>query len=130
LNGSRGRSPHLLVFALLILAATAIGLRAFGQARYLQRYQEPEWSRFRITDISVGGYAEGTFDQNDFKNSGTTVTHERVFVGPALGLNAVGSIYHPNLLTYYLNSDEALTDCGPMQQWNMEPPYVGCYTAY
>jgi hypothetical protein len=102
-----GRSPHRFVCAFLILTVAATGLRAFGQARYLQRYEEPEWSKLRITEISVGGYAEGQFDQNDFKNSGTSVTHERVFVGPALGLNAVGSIYHPNLLTYYLNSDGA-----------------------
>lgn len=80
---------------------------AFGQARYLQRYEEPQPLKFHITELSVGAYAEGEYDETDFKNSGTSVTHDRVFVGPALGLNADGSIYHPNLLTYYLNSDGA-----------------------
>jgi hypothetical protein len=73
----------------------------------MQRYEEPDWFKFHLTDISAGAYAEGQFDQNNFKNSDTSVTHEHVFVGPSLGLNAFGSIYHPNLITYNLISDGA-----------------------
>jgi hypothetical protein len=73
----------------------------------MQRYEEPQWFKFHLTDISVGGYAEAVYDQNDFKNSDTTVKHEREFFGPAFGLTGIGSIYHPNLMTYYCNVDGA-----------------------
>jgi hypothetical protein len=85
----------------------ATDLRGFGQARYMQRYEEPEWIKFHLTEISVGAYAESVYDQNDFKNSGTTVKHEREFFGPAIGLSGIGSFYHPNLLTYYCSVDGA-----------------------
>jgi hypothetical protein len=52
-------------------------------------------------------YAEGVFDKNNFKNSDTSVSHERLFVGPAFSGGLGGSIYHPNLLTYYLDVDGA-----------------------
>src|SRR5262249_7497567 len=42
-----------------------------------------------------------------YRNNGTSVTHDHLFVGPSLGFNAFGSIYHPNLLTYNINSEGA-----------------------
>jgi hypothetical protein len=104
---SRGRSSHRLRFWFLLFVCATATFRVFAQALYLQRYQEPDWFRFHLTDITAGAYAEGEFDQSNFKSSDTSVSHERVFVGPSLGLNGFGSIYHPNLLTYNLNSDGA-----------------------
>jgi hypothetical protein len=91
----------------VVLAVLTTGFRAFGQARYLQRYEEPQWMTMHVTDLSAGIYAEGVFDQNNFKSSDTSVTHDRVFVGPALSGGLGGSIYHPNLLTYYVDVDGA-----------------------
>jgi hypothetical protein len=94
---------------LLLLFALVAGLPrgVFAQSRYMPRYQEPQWMTFNVTGASVGAYAEGNYDETSYKNSDTTVSHERLFVGPSLGLSANGSIYHPNLLTYYLSSDGA-----------------------
>ncbi len=84
----------------LILACGAIVQTAYGQARYLPRYQAPEWFTFHLSEVSAGIYAEGTYEQSDVKGSGESVTYQRWFIGPAIGLKADGSIYHPNLLRY------------------------------
>jgi len=107
-----GRDCHRiwreLIGAILVVAVVTTGLRAFGQARYMQRYEEPQWMTMHVTGLSAGIYAEGEFDQNNFKNADTSVTHEHVFVGPAFSGGLGGSIYHPNLLTYYLDVDGAV----------------------
>jgi hypothetical protein len=89
------------------LAILALGSRVFGQALYLPRYQEPRPFVIQLSQASVGAYAEGTFDESSFHNSGTTVSHEHIFVGPAAGFAVNGSIYHPNFLSYALNVDGA-----------------------
>ena len=82
--------------------------RAQGQALYLRRYQEPVlFPMPTISQMSVGGYAEGIYDQSSFQNSSTSVSHVHVFAGPTIGLSLAGSIYHPNFLTYALNLDGA-----------------------
>jgi hypothetical protein len=91
------------LFICLLVANTV-----FGQALYLSRYQEPQlFPTPRVTQASVGGYAEGTYDQSTFQNSSTSVSHVHFFAGPTLGLSLEGSIYHPNFLTYALNTDGA-----------------------
>jgi hypothetical protein len=93
---------QVLLFVLFML-----GGRAFGQALYLPHYQEPKPFEIQLSQASVGAYAEGTFDESSFHNSGITVSHEHIFVGPAAGFALNGSIYHPNFLTYALNVDGA-----------------------
>ena len=93
--------------AWVILTALLLQSKAFAQARYQPRYQEPQWFTFRLSEVSAGAYAEGTFDQTSYQNSSTSVNHEHLFVGPTLGIVGSGSIYHPNLITYNINSEGA-----------------------
>lgn len=90
-----------------LLSLLSFRTSAFAQARYLGGYQEPRWLTFNLSQVSAGAYVEGTFDETRFKNSDTTVRHEHLFAGPSIGFSANGSVYHPNLLTYSLNSDGA-----------------------
>jgi hypothetical protein len=92
---------------LLIICISAVANFGFAQALYIPRYQEPRPFVIQLSQASVGAYAEGTFDESSFQNSGTTVSHEHIFVGPTLGFAVNGSVYHPNFLTYALNVDGA-----------------------
>lgn len=102
-----GKMTSWLYVLIAWMAVLGLAPRAFSQARYLQTYREPKWFTFRISEVSAGVYAEGVYDESNFKNSGTTVTHEHIFVGPSIGFNAAGSVYHPNLLTYAINTEGA-----------------------
>jgi len=93
---------------LLALVAFMLPCSLLAQARYLPRYQEPQWFTFHLSQIEAGAYAEGTWDQTRFKDSDQLITHEHLFVGPLVGLTGSGSIYHPNLLSYYLDAEGAL----------------------
>jgi hypothetical protein len=92
---------------LLMFCLSVVANYGFGQALYLPRYQEPRPFVFQLSQASVGAYAEGTFDQSSFQNSGSSVSHEHIFVGPAAGFAVNGSVYHPNFLIYTLNVDGA-----------------------
>lgn len=100
------RLPALVLLAFALLAA-AMPATAFAQARYVPHYQEPQWFTFRLSEISAGVYAEGTYQNSDFRDSGGSVKYTRVFAGPSIGLVGSGSIYHPNLLQYNINADGA-----------------------
>jgi hypothetical protein len=103
------RTHYLCWFTLtfVTLAAFIAPSSGFAQARYAPRYEEPQWVTFHLSQVDAGAYSEGTFDQTRFNNSDQTVTHEHLFVGPSIGLSGNGSIYHPNLLTYYLDGEGA-----------------------
>jgi hypothetical protein len=105
-RGIKSRCPNFR-FLLVFVTLLAFAPRAAAQARYIPVYTEPKWFTFRISEVSAGVYAEGVSDESSFKNSGSTVSHEHIFLGPSLGFNASGSIYHPNLLTYAINSEGA-----------------------
>ncbi|MGZ8837774.1 MAG: hypothetical protein ACXW3F_18860, partial [Pyrinomonadaceae bacterium] len=68
---------------------------------------EPQWFTGRITGVSAGVLAEGSFEETSFANSSTKVSHERLFLGPTIGLGMNGSIYHPNLAYYNLDTEFA-----------------------
>ncbi len=91
---------------LVLLVAVSAPSWALAQQRY-RTIEEPRWLTYRISEASVGAYAEGTFESSSFQNTGTSATHDRLFVGPSLGLNLEGSVYHPNLLSYQINSEGA-----------------------
>ena len=92
---------------LAALAVAGASADASGQARYEHATIEPQWLRLDLREVSAGVQSEGTFDSSTYKNSGQTVSHENLFVGPFLGLRADGSVYHPDVLRYDLNSDGA-----------------------
>ena len=99
--------PGRVISALVLFVALAFRPQVFAQARYLQRYQEPEFFTFRLSQIGVGAYAEGEFDTSTYQNPPSSVTHQYIFVGPSLILAGSGFVYHPNLLTYSVNMDGA-----------------------
>src|SRR5712691_6852476 len=102
-----GGFPAMAGFSVILLMLLFLAPNAFSQARFIPTYVEPKWFTFRLSEVSAGIYAEGVSDQRNFKNSGITVSHEHLFIGPLLGFSANGSIYHPNLLTYAINSEGA-----------------------
>ena len=69
--------------------------------------EEPEWLKFRFTEVSAGVFAEGDYQSSRMVNTGVSSQYSRVFVGPTLGLNFAGSVYHPNLFEYQVNSQNA-----------------------
>ncbi|HRT09869.1 MAG TPA: hypothetical protein P5233_15925, partial [Candidatus Paceibacterota bacterium] len=102
------RPMHSARFWLFLLwVAAGASPCAFAQARYQPRYIEPQWFTFRLSEVSAGVYAEGNYQQTRVENSGATVSYQRLFAGPSLSLNANGSVYHPNLLQYFLRTDGA-----------------------
>jgi hypothetical protein len=92
---------------LALLALAGGGSDAVAQARFRMVPEEPQWMKLRVNEVSVGGYAEGTYEQSSFIGSPISTTYERLFVGPLLGLNLDGSIYHPNLLHFRILSEGA-----------------------
>lgn len=129
------RNPGIAVFLAslwMLIFPSEIG---FGQSRYLQPYVEPQWFTFRLSEVSAGIYAEGVTDESSFKNSNTTVSHEHIFMGPSIGFNANGSVYHPNLMTYYVSTEGAFgwnhdefTSAGSTSTRN-ELDYLGRFSA-
>ncbi len=93
---------------LCCLAALFLSSHGFSQALYIPRYQEPRPFTFQVTQASLGAYAEGTFDETSYQNSAQKFSHVYLFAGPALGLAANGSVYHPNFMTWQFNSDGAV----------------------
>ena len=89
------------------LAVAGGAAQASAQARFQQPDPDPQWLKLNVKDASAGMYAEGTYDTATFKNSGAPSTHDRLFIGPSLGLNLDGSIYHPSLFNYSLGSEGA-----------------------
>jgi hypothetical protein len=90
--------------AAILLAGMA--RNALAQNRYLQRYIEPKWFTFRLSQVSAGVYAEGMWQETRIEG-GEAVTYTRTFIGPSIGLQGHGSIYHPNFIRYTMVSDGA-----------------------
>ncbi len=69
--------------------------------------EEPRLLRFQLRDVSTGVYSEGSFERAHYDGGRVTASSSRVFVGPLLGVNFDGSVYHPNLMTYQVISEGA-----------------------
>ena len=93
---------------LLVGLIALVGLisNALGQQRF-RKIEEPRWLKLRVTEVDAGVYAEGRFEETSFGNSGTSVTYNSIFFGPSFGLSTEGSIYHPYLCRFSLNSEGA-----------------------
>lgn len=89
--------------AVVLALGTACAAPGQGTRRIIE---EPQWLRLRLREVSAGVYAEGRFEQTDV--DGSTSTHDRFFVGPLVGLDADGSVYHPNLFRFIVNSENAV----------------------
>ena len=112
-NNPRLMASYQLRMLSAICRAAATGacfvgaLQIHAQA-YLRPYpQEPHWATLKIDQVYTGIYAEA-YTQNTSVAGGGDSKEERLFIGPLLGLNMSGSIYHPNLLAYHVNVDGSL----------------------
>jgi len=96
-------SPEWLRLVAIVALAASFPVRAQLVSKPIQ---EPEFLRLHVTDVGAGLYSEGRFEEVNI--NGTTASHDRFFIGPLLGLSADGSLYHPNLFRYVINSEGAL----------------------
>src|SRR5437763_11708179 len=88
------RVSALLPIRFWLALLAAIGTSSQAQAQLRDRVvEEPRWLTLHLTQVSGGAYAEGTFEESSFKNSVTSVSHDRLFVGRTVGLGMDGSIY-------------------------------------
>jgi len=73
-------------------------------ARAQDNYQ-PRWVTFRITDAYLAFDSE--FEQQTVSTANTAgaTTLQRIYLAPAIGVDAMGSIYHPNLFSYSLEAE-------------------------
>lgn len=92
--------PLAVSVALMPSARCALGQMPAG-------VEEPRWLKLRLSEISTGVYAEGNYEETRFKNSDTSVSYDRIFVGPSVGMVLDGSVYHPNLVRLHMNSEGA-----------------------
>ncbi len=88
-----------------VVMTVLMALNANGQVRRRAPVEEPQWLKWRVSEVDGGIYGEGTFEETSF--GGNTVTHDRIFLGPSFGLDLVGSVYHPNLMRFVLNTEGA-----------------------
>jgi hypothetical protein len=89
---------------LTLIALVAALSPASAQLRSRQ-IAEPQALRLHIIESYTGFYIEGIHEETDFGSSGSSVSYDRIFMGPLFGLKASGSIYHPNLLTFTLSGE-------------------------
>jgi len=87
------------------LAALAALLSCTGAEARAPQILDPQALRFQITDTYLGMRIEAEHEETTFAGSSTTSKYDRLFVAPIIGLNAFGSIYHPNLLSFTLNGE-------------------------
>jgi hypothetical protein len=113
----RLRLRRPLTFALAALATLAVALPAAGQFNGNGNGNgkpptssrippvEPKWLRFDLKEVDLGLYSEGQYENSTYQNSGSQVKYQRYFLGPLIGLNGSGSIYHPNFLSLAINGE-------------------------
>ena len=100
-----GRLPQRACLGLvLLLLATLVPT---ARAQRADAPQEPRWLTLNINQAASGVYAEGYEETTTFNNS-SKVRQTRWFVGPLVGLDLSGSIYHPNLVNYQASLDGSL----------------------
>jgi hypothetical protein len=96
------------IAALAGLGFLAAGLPAPAQIHLLENQpQEPQWATLHMDRISIGVYGEAFSQYTTTANGSGTYRETRTFIGPDFGLEADGSIYHPNLIAYRLSLDGA-----------------------
>lgn len=97
---------HPLWHKLAVLVALSASFSVKGQVSARMRpIEDPQPLKVHVNELSSGLYAEGRFEETSVDDS--VSTHDRYFVGPLLGLSANGSVYHPNLFSYIINSEGA-----------------------
>ncbi len=96
------RSQTLHWFLLVLLGAAS---RSTQAQRMVEAEQQPRLFGIQLTDKYLQTDME--YEQ-EFQRLGTAdsaVTRQRFLFQPVVGLGIVGSVYHPNLLEYHLNTE-------------------------
>ena len=88
----------------LLGAATAAIL---GTA-HAQRFDQPQWFKMRLTGGSLNFEAEGE-QQTTIQPGGAEVTSRRIYLSPTVGIDAAGSIYHPELFQFNVGAEPGYT---------------------
>ncbi|MGN6644128.1 MAG: hypothetical protein ACTHKU_14115 [Verrucomicrobiota bacterium] len=68
---------------------------------------EPQALRLQIIESYTGVFFEGVHEKTDYGGKSGSVSYDRLFVAPLIGLNMSGSVYHPSLLTFTINGEAA-----------------------
>lgn len=66
------------------------------------------WMKLRITDVNVGVEVEGDWEQRSVSNSSQNISRKNIYAVPTFGLGLQGSVYHPNLLEYKLDTENGV----------------------
>ena len=94
--------------------------------------EQPQLLSINFGQIYSGVYAEG-FQENAQYDGSPEIRQRRLFVGPLIGLDALGSIYHPNLFAFHLGLDGSLgwmhqDFTGPNAHTENSFGYLGSFT--
>ncbi len=111
---------------LLVLAATSL------RAQVIPVPEEPRFLTVNMNQAFTGVYAEG-FQQTAKFDGSPEIRQTRVFVGPLVGLDLSGAVYHPNLFTYHTSLDGSLgwmhqEFTGPNARTEDNFGYLGSFT--
>ena len=86
------------LLAVLLVAGMALALMPSARA------QETQWIRFNgPPQVSTGVEVDGSTETVTV--GGASSTYDHLFITPTVGLRTMGSIYHPDLLTFDLNGE-------------------------
>ena len=72
---------------------------------FSQQIVEPQALRLQVSNAYVGCFINGDFQQTTTTGQTGADTYQRLFIGPDFGLDATGSIYHPNFINFTLDGD-------------------------
>ena len=86
---------------LAILAAATPGHAQY----YMPGIIEPQALRLQVNSGYLGFRVDANREEAKYSNGAGTTTFDRLFGGPVLGLNADGSIYHPNFIKFTLSGE-------------------------
>jgi hypothetical protein len=97
-NGTRLR--RWLTFGAFIATAGSAAAQDFSQ-----EIVEPQALRLQVSNAYVGCFVNGDFQQTTTAGQTGADTYRRLFIGPDFGLDASGSLYHPNFINFTLDGD-------------------------
>jgi len=86
-----------------VILAVAAGISR-GWAQPVQE-EEPYWMKWRLTDAYLKLDMEGERETVSSAKTGSQTSNQRIYLAPAIGLGAIGSIYHPDFLALTLKAE-------------------------
>jgi len=90
-----------LALAVLLVAARPAAAQDDDESEIL----EPQALRLQVADAYLGVLVNGDYNQSRITGQNGTSTDYSLFFGPDFGLDAFGSIYHPNFINFTINGN-------------------------